>query len=67
MFGNYPILRFNEAPIVEVHIVKSGEPPGGMGEPGRAAVAPAITNAIYAVTGKRIRRLPVARQAAHTA
>jgi isoquinoline 1-oxidoreductase beta subunit len=66
-FGNYRILRFNETPVVEVHIVKSAEPPGGMGEPGTAAVAPAITNAIYAATGKRIRTLPVARQAAHTA
>jgi isoquinoline 1-oxidoreductase beta subunit len=66
-FGNYPILRINEAPVVEVHIVKSAEAPGGMGEPGTAAVAPAITNAIYAATGKRIRRLPVAQQAAHTA
>jgi isoquinoline 1-oxidoreductase subunit beta len=66
-FGNYRILRFNEAPVVEVHIVKSAEPPGGMGEPGTAAVAPAITNAIYAATGRRIRTLPVARQAARTA
>jgi isoquinoline 1-oxidoreductase beta subunit len=66
-FGNYQILRFNEAPVVEVHIVRSTEPPGGMGEPGTAAVIPAITNAIYAATGKRIRRLPVAHQVAHTA
>jgi CO/xanthine dehydrogenase Mo-binding subunit len=66
-FADYQILRFNEAPVVEVHIVKSAEPPGGMGEPGTAAVAPAITNAIYAATGKRIRRLPVAQRAAHTA
>jgi isoquinoline 1-oxidoreductase subunit beta len=66
-FGDYPILRINEAPVVEVHIIQSAEPPGGMGEPGTAAVAPAITSAIYAATGKRIRRLPVAQQAAHTA
>jgi len=59
-------LRINEAPAVEIHIVKSAERPGGMGEPGTAGVAPAITNAIYAATGKRIRRLPVAQQAAHT-
>ena len=58
-FGNYQILRFNEAPVVEVHIVKSAEPPGGMGEPGTAAVAPAITNAIFAATGKRLRKLPI--------
>ena len=49
----------NEAPIIEIHIVKSGEAPGGMGEPGTSALAPAVTNAIYAATGKRLRKLPV--------
>jgi isoquinoline 1-oxidoreductase beta subunit len=58
-FHNYRILRINEAPIVQVHIVQSAESPGGMGEPGTAAVAPAITNAIFAATGKRLRRLPI--------
>ena len=58
-FGNYQILRITDVPVVEVHIVKSTEPPGGMGEPGTAAVAPAITNAIFAATGKRLRRLPI--------
>jgi isoquinoline 1-oxidoreductase beta subunit len=58
-FGNYQMLRITEAPVVEVHIVKSAEPPGGMGEPGTAAVAPAITNAVFAATGKRLRKLPI--------
>jgi isoquinoline 1-oxidoreductase subunit beta len=58
-FHDYRLLRINEAPIVQVHIVQSAESPGGMGEPGTAAVAPAITNAIFAATGKRLRRLPI--------
>jgi hypothetical protein len=43
----------NEAPAIEVHIVQNAEPPGGMGEPGAAAIVPAVTYAIFAVTGKR--------------
>jgi isoquinoline 1-oxidoreductase beta subunit len=58
-FGNYQILRITDAPVVEVHIVKSAGPPGGMGEPGTAAVAPAITNAVFAATDKRLRKLPI--------
>jgi isoquinoline 1-oxidoreductase beta subunit len=54
----------NEAPAIEVYIVASGEAPGGMGEAGTSAIAPAVTNAIFAATGKRIRKLPVANQAA---
>jgi isoquinoline 1-oxidoreductase beta subunit len=61
-FTNYRMLRFSQAPPIEVHIVKSGEAPGGIGEPGTAALAPALTNAIYAATGKRIRQLPVGQQ-----
>ena len=49
----------NEAPAIEVHIVKNTEPPGGMGEPGTSAIVPAVTNAIFAATGKRLRTLPV--------
>jgi isoquinoline 1-oxidoreductase beta subunit len=52
-------LRINEAPAVEVHIVESAEPPGGMGEAGTSAIVPAVTNAIFAATGKRLRKLPV--------
>jgi isoquinoline 1-oxidoreductase beta subunit len=53
------MLRIDEAPLIEVHLVKSTEPPGGIGEPGTSAVIPAVTNAIFAATGKRIRKLPV--------
>jgi isoquinoline 1-oxidoreductase beta subunit len=63
-FHDYQMLRMNEAPVIEVHIVKSGEAPGGMGEAGTSAITPAVTNAIFAATGKRIRKLPVANQAA---
>ena len=54
-----PDLRMNEAPDVEVHIVQSLESPGGMGEAGTSAIVPAVTNAIFAATGKRLRMLPV--------
>ncbi len=58
-FHAYPMLRIGEMPEVEVHILDSGEPPGGLGEPGVPSVAPAVTNALFALTGKRIRRLPI--------
>ena len=58
-FDTYQMLRMNEAPVIEVHIVQSGEPPGGMGEPGTSAIVPAVTNAIFAATGKRLRKLPI--------
>jgi isoquinoline 1-oxidoreductase subunit beta len=58
-FDSYQMLRMDEAPAIEVYIVQSAEPPGGMGEPGTSAIAPAVTNAIFAATGKRLRKLPV--------
>ncbi|MGH7312489.1 MAG: xanthine dehydrogenase family protein molybdopterin-binding subunit, partial [Candidatus Rokuibacteriota bacterium] len=58
-FHTYPLLRINEMPKVEVHILDSGEAPGGLGEPGVPSVAPAVCNAIFVATGKRIRRLPI--------
>ncbi len=58
-FHDYPMMRIAEAPPVEVHILDSGEAPGGIGEPSVPSVAPAVTNAIFALTGKRIRRLPI--------
>jgi isoquinoline 1-oxidoreductase beta subunit len=58
-FHDYEILRNNEMPKVEVHIMPSQEPPGGVGEPGVPPIAPAVVNALYAATGKRIRRLPI--------
>jgi CO/xanthine dehydrogenase Mo-binding subunit len=64
-FHNYRVVRMNEAPLIETYIVQSREAPGGMGEPGTCAVMPALTNAIYAATGTRVRKLPVADQARH--
>ncbi|GBG12577.1 isoquinoline 1-oxidoreductase subunit beta [Novimethylophilus kurashikiensis] len=58
-FDNYRVLRMNEAPVIEVHLIRNNEAPGGVGEPGTAAVAPAIANAVFAATGKRIRTLPL--------
>ena len=58
-FDTYRILRIEEAPAIEVHIVQSSELPGGMGEAGTSAIVPAVTNAIFAATGKRLRKLPV--------
>jgi isoquinoline 1-oxidoreductase beta subunit len=59
-FTDYRAMRINEAPVIEVHMVKSSDAPGGIGEPGTSAIAPALTNAIFAATGQRIRKLPVA-------
>ncbi|KVO96353.1 aldehyde dehydrogenase [Burkholderia ubonensis] len=61
-FTDYRMLRINETPPIDVHIVKSGEAPGGIGEPGTAALAAALANAIFAATGKRVRKLPVGNQ-----
>ncbi|MBU3593133.1 xanthine dehydrogenase family protein molybdopterin-binding subunit [Polynucleobacter sp. 71A-WALBACH] len=58
-FNNYPTLRQNQVPVVEVHLVPSLEKPGGLGEVGVPLVAPALTNAIAAATGRRIRELPI--------
>lgn len=58
-FDSYRMLRINEMPQVEVHIVPSSEAPGGVGEPGTPPIAPAVTNAIFALTGKRVRSLPI--------
>ncbi len=58
-FDTYQMLRMNEAPAIEVHIVQNFEPPGGMGEAGTSAIVPAVANAIFAATGKRLRKLPV--------
>ena len=58
-FDSYQMLRINEAPAIEVHIIQSSEPPGGMGEAGTSAIVPAVANAIFAATGKRLRAMPV--------
>ena len=57
-FHDYPVLRMNEMPKMEVHIVPGGTAPTGVGEPGTPPVAPAVSNAIFALTGKRLRELP---------
>ncbi|HEX9173055.1 MAG TPA: xanthine dehydrogenase family protein molybdopterin-binding subunit [Telluria sp.] len=61
-FGDYRVMRMNEAPVVQVHIVNSRDEPGGIGEPGTAGIAPAVANAVAAATGQRIRRLPIGEQ-----
>ena len=58
-FDTYKMMRIDEMPVVDVHIVKSGEPPGGVGEPGLPPIAPAVTNALFALTGTRVRSLPL--------
>ena len=58
-FHDYPVLRINEMPRVETHIVPSTRDPSGVGEPATPVIAPAVANAIAAATGKRIRNLPM--------
>ena len=58
-FDDAPVLRMNEMPRVDVHIMPSSQAPGGVGEPGTPPVAPAVVNAIHAATGKRLRSLPI--------
>jgi isoquinoline 1-oxidoreductase subunit beta len=58
-FDNYQALRINEAPTIEVYMIDSNAEPGGIGEPGTATIAPAVVNAIFALTGKRLRQLPI--------
>ena len=59
-FHDYRVLRINEMPVVEVHIVPSTDKMGGVGEPGTPPIAPAVANAVAALTGKRLRQLPLA-------
>ncbi|MCS0630582.1 xanthine dehydrogenase family protein molybdopterin-binding subunit [Telluria mixta] len=61
-FSDYRVMRMPESPAVEVYIVNSHDDPGGIGEPGTAGIAPALANAVFAATGKRIRKLPIAEQ-----
>ena len=62
-FHDYPMLRIDETPRVEVHVMESGDFVGGAGEPGVPPLAPAVTNALYALTGKRVRTLPIRAEA----
>jgi isoquinoline 1-oxidoreductase beta subunit len=61
-FSDYRVMRMPESPIVEVYIVNSHDDPGGIGEPGTAGIAPALANAVFAATGKRVRKLPIGEQ-----
>ena len=58
-FHDYPILRMNEAPSVEVILIDSDGEPTGVGEPGLPPIAPAVANAVFAATGRRLRSLPL--------
>jgi isoquinoline 1-oxidoreductase subunit beta len=58
-FSNYRVLRLRDMPVVEVHLVPSTEKLGGAGEPGTPPIAPAVANAVFTLTGKRLRRLPL--------
>jgi isoquinoline 1-oxidoreductase beta subunit len=58
-FHQYPVVRMTESPVIEMHIVDSSEKPSGIGEPGTALIGPTVANAVFAATGKRLRRLPL--------
>jgi isoquinoline 1-oxidoreductase subunit beta len=62
-FDSYQMVRLNEAPTIEVHIIASQEPPGGLGEAGTSGIVPAVANAVFAATGKRLRKMPIDRSA----
>ncbi|MND00685.1 Membrane-bound aldehyde dehydrogenase [pyrroloquinoline-quinone] precursor [compost metagenome] len=58
-FDGYQVLRMHEMPEVEIHLVESDAPPGGVGEIATPPIAPAVANAVFAATGKRVRQLPI--------
>jgi isoquinoline 1-oxidoreductase beta subunit len=60
-FDTYQVIRMNEAPLVEAHVLPSKEAPSGVGEPGLPPIAPAVGNAIFTLTEERVRRLPMIR------
>jgi isoquinoline 1-oxidoreductase beta subunit len=60
-FNDYRILRMSETPVIEIHLIQTDAPPGGIGEPGCTAGPPSLVNAIAAATGVRLRRLPIDR------
>ena len=66
-YNNYPVVRMNEAPKIDIVLVPSTEKPGGIGEPATALIVPAIANAVFAATGKRVRKLPMTAEAIKSA
>ena len=58
-FDKYRVVRMPESPVIEMHLVDSDEKPGGIGEPGTALIGPTVANAVFAATGKRLRKLPL--------
>ena len=58
-FDTYQMLRIDQAPAIEVYVVNSKESPGGMGEAGTSGIVPAVANAVFAATGKRLRKMPI--------
>jgi isoquinoline 1-oxidoreductase beta subunit len=58
-FNDYPVVRMNESPVIDVHMIASAEAPGGIGEPNTALIGPSVSNAVFAATGKRLRKLPL--------
>ncbi|MCH9696527.1 MAG: xanthine dehydrogenase family protein molybdopterin-binding subunit [Gammaproteobacteria bacterium] len=64
-FHDYPVLRLNQCPLIDVVLVDSNETPSGVGEPGTPPIAPALCNAIFAATGERLRQLPIASAGYH--
>ncbi|HEY8047940.1 MAG TPA: xanthine dehydrogenase family protein molybdopterin-binding subunit [Ramlibacter sp.] len=62
-FNTYPVVRMNEAPVIDIVLIDSTEKPGGIGEPSTALISPAIANAVAALTGKRVRKLPITAEA----
>ena len=58
-FNNYPVLRWYQTPKIDVVLVQSTEKPGGIGEPATALVGPVVANALFAATGKRLRKMPL--------
>jgi isoquinoline 1-oxidoreductase subunit beta len=61
-FNTYPMLQIGQMPVIEVSIIQSGDKMGGIGEPGVPPIAPALVNAVFAATGKRLRSLPIIKQ-----
>jgi isoquinoline 1-oxidoreductase beta subunit len=66
-FNDFPVVRMYQSPTVDIVLVKSTEKPGGIGEPATALVVPAVANAVFAATGKRVRKLPLTAQAIQSA